>query len=166
MTPEDDITNHSTTILYINGETRQRILLAALLEYRGLRVTTARRALRCSRLSTGINIVGEVEELSVEGDLTIRGVTRKGRFAVEGPTPPVKGNERTRREGGRTRVKARFGFGLARNRRCPKRLSEQRLSGVPPVEGGVVEGEQLLLRAHFKSANSRFFVQVVVDGIS
>lgn len=59
-------------------------------------------------------------------------------------------------------VRVWFGAQPAR----PKRLSEQRLSGVPPVEGGVVEGEQLLLRAHFKSANSRFFVQVVVDGIS
>ena len=39
--------------------------------------------------STGINVAGE-EELSVEGDLTIRGVTRKVRFAVEGPTPPAK----------------------------------------------------------------------------
>jgi polyisoprenoid-binding protein YceI len=39
--------------------------------------------------STGIRVVGE-EELSVEGDLTIRGVTRKVRFAVEGPTPPAK----------------------------------------------------------------------------
>jgi polyisoprenoid-binding protein YceI len=39
--------------------------------------------------STGINVVGE-GELSVEGDLTIRGVTRKVRFAVEGPTPPTK----------------------------------------------------------------------------
>ena len=39
--------------------------------------------------STGISVVGE-EELSVEGDLTIRGVTRKVRFAVEGPTPPTK----------------------------------------------------------------------------
>jgi polyisoprenoid-binding protein YceI len=39
--------------------------------------------------STGINVVGE-GELSVEGDLTIHGVTRKVRFAVEGPTPPVK----------------------------------------------------------------------------
>jgi len=39
--------------------------------------------------STGINVVGE-GELSVEGDLTIRGVTRKVRFAVEGPTPPMK----------------------------------------------------------------------------
>ena len=39
--------------------------------------------------STGINVVDE-GELSVEGDLTIRGVTRKVRFAVEGPTPPAK----------------------------------------------------------------------------
>jgi polyisoprenoid-binding protein YceI len=39
--------------------------------------------------STGISVVGE-GELSVEGDLTIRGVTRKVRFAVEGPTPPAK----------------------------------------------------------------------------
>src|ERR1700757_3601374 len=39
--------------------------------------------------STGINVVGEAE-LSVEGDLTIRGVTHKVRFAVEGPTPPTK----------------------------------------------------------------------------
>jgi polyisoprenoid-binding protein YceI len=29
-------------------------------------------------------------ELAVEGDLTIHGVTRKVRFAVEGPTPPAK----------------------------------------------------------------------------
>src|SRR6202162_6168105 len=39
--------------------------------------------------STGIHVVGE-GELSVEGDLTIRGVTRQVRFAVEGPTPPAK----------------------------------------------------------------------------
>src|ERR1700757_1758834 len=39
--------------------------------------------------STNIRVAGE-EELSVEGDLTIRGVTRKVRFAVEGPTPPAK----------------------------------------------------------------------------
>ncbi len=39
--------------------------------------------------STGIRVVDE-GELSVEGDLTIRGVTRKVRFAVEGPTPPAK----------------------------------------------------------------------------
>jgi polyisoprenoid-binding protein YceI len=39
--------------------------------------------------STDINVVGE-GELLVEGDLTIRGVTRKVSFAVEGPTPPAK----------------------------------------------------------------------------
>jgi polyisoprenoid-binding protein YceI len=39
--------------------------------------------------STGIKVAGE-GELSLEGDLTIRGVTRKVHFAVEGPTPPAK----------------------------------------------------------------------------
>ena len=39
--------------------------------------------------STGVKVAGG-GELSVEGDLTIHGVTRKVRFAVEGPTPPAK----------------------------------------------------------------------------
>jgi len=39
--------------------------------------------------STAINVVAQ-DELSVEGDLTIHGITRKVRFAVEGPTPPAK----------------------------------------------------------------------------
>jgi polyisoprenoid-binding protein YceI len=39
--------------------------------------------------SKGITIVRD-GELSVEGDLTIHGVTRAVRFAVEGPTPPSK----------------------------------------------------------------------------
>src|SRR5215813_1867071 len=39
--------------------------------------------------STGIKVAGD-GELKVEGDLTIRGVTRKLTFAVEGPTPPTK----------------------------------------------------------------------------
>jgi polyisoprenoid-binding protein YceI len=39
--------------------------------------------------STGISIVGD-GELSVEGDLTIHGVTRKVHFALEGPTAPIK----------------------------------------------------------------------------
>jgi polyisoprenoid-binding protein YceI len=39
--------------------------------------------------SNGISIVKD-GELSVEGDLTIRGVTRKVRFAVEGPSSPAK----------------------------------------------------------------------------
>src|SRR5258707_102930 len=39
--------------------------------------------------STGVSIVGDGES-SVEGDLTIRGVTRPVRFEVEGPTPPTR----------------------------------------------------------------------------
>jgi polyisoprenoid-binding protein YceI len=39
--------------------------------------------------STGIRHVGD-QELAVEGDLTIHGVTRNVVFAVEGPTPPAK----------------------------------------------------------------------------
>jgi len=39
--------------------------------------------------SSDIKVVGE-GELKVDGDLTIRGVTRKVTFAVEGPTPPTK----------------------------------------------------------------------------
>jgi polyisoprenoid-binding protein YceI len=39
--------------------------------------------------STGVSVVGG-GELSVEGDLTIHGVTKKVIFAVEGPTPPAK----------------------------------------------------------------------------
>jgi polyisoprenoid-binding protein YceI len=39
--------------------------------------------------STGVRIVRD-GELSVEGDLTVHGVTRKVNFAVEGPTPPSK----------------------------------------------------------------------------
>jgi hypothetical protein len=80
--------------------------------------------------------------------------------------------ERTEPGGrGRARVKERFvpkgvGFGLGRNRRGPKRLSEPRPSGVDPVQGAVMEDAQLALRAHLQSANCRFFVQIVVDGIS
>lgn len=39
--------------------------------------------------STGVSVVGE-GELSVEGDLTIHGVTKTVKFSVEGPTPPAK----------------------------------------------------------------------------
>ena len=39
--------------------------------------------------STSVNIIRD-GELSVEGDLTIHGVTRKVLFIVEGPTPPAK----------------------------------------------------------------------------
>ena len=39
--------------------------------------------------SSRIRLVGD-GELAVEGDLTIRGVTRKALFSVQGPTPPTK----------------------------------------------------------------------------
>jgi polyisoprenoid-binding protein YceI len=39
--------------------------------------------------SSGVRVVND-GELSVEGDLTIHGVTRNVKFAVEGPTPPGK----------------------------------------------------------------------------
>ena len=39
--------------------------------------------------STRVTAVGD-GELAVEGNLTIRGVTRKVSFQVEGPTPPAK----------------------------------------------------------------------------
>src|ERR1700756_2116957 len=39
--------------------------------------------------STDIKVAGD-GELKVQGDLTIRGVTRNATFAVEGPTPPAK----------------------------------------------------------------------------
>jgi polyisoprenoid-binding protein YceI len=39
--------------------------------------------------STGIRLVKD-GELAIEGDLTIRDVTRKVVFSVEGPTPPAK----------------------------------------------------------------------------
>jgi polyisoprenoid-binding protein YceI len=39
--------------------------------------------------STSINLV-RIGELAVEGNLTIRGITRKVLFTVEGPTPPAK----------------------------------------------------------------------------
>ncbi len=39
--------------------------------------------------STGISLVRD-GELAIEGDLTIRDVTRKVVFSAEGPTPPAK----------------------------------------------------------------------------
>jgi len=39
--------------------------------------------------STDIRVVGD-GELKLQGDLTIRGITRPVTFAVEGPTPPTK----------------------------------------------------------------------------
>jgi polyisoprenoid-binding protein YceI len=39
--------------------------------------------------STNVSLVRD-GELAIDGDLTIRGVTRNVRFSVEGPTPPAK----------------------------------------------------------------------------
>lgn len=39
--------------------------------------------------STSVRFVGD-GELAIEGNLTIRGITRKVLFSVEGPTPPAK----------------------------------------------------------------------------
>jgi len=66
------------------------------------------RSTRISRTAGG--------ELAVEGDLTIRGVTRKVAFDVEGPTPPAKdpwGNTR-RGLSAATRIN-RKDFGLTWN---------------------------------------------------
>jgi polyisoprenoid-binding protein YceI len=66
-------------------------------------------------VSTRVNNVG-TGELSVEGDLTIHGVTRKVSFEVEGPTPPAKdpwGNVR-RAVSATTKIK-RKDFGLTWN---------------------------------------------------
>jgi polyisoprenoid-binding protein YceI len=65
--------------------------------------------------STGISLVRD-GELAVQGDLTIRGVTRKVTLAVEGPTPPTKdpwGNTRVA-VAGTTRIN-RKDFGLTWN---------------------------------------------------
>jgi polyisoprenoid-binding protein YceI len=65
--------------------------------------------------STGITLVRD-GELAIEGDLTIRGVTRKVRFAVEGPTPPTKDPWGNTRVGvsGTTKIN-RKDFGLTWN---------------------------------------------------
>ena len=47
---EDNMTNDSPRILYVDTETDQRILLAAMLEYRGFNVSTAKRALDALQL--------------------------------------------------------------------------------------------------------------------
>jgi len=55
-------------------------------------------------------------ELSVEGDLTIHGVTRQVIFSVEGPTPPAKDPWVTREWRCRRRQKInRKDFGLTWN---------------------------------------------------
>jgi polyisoprenoid-binding protein YceI len=65
--------------------------------------------------STGISLVRD-GELAVEGNLTIRGVTRNVAFSVEGPTPPSKdpwGNTRVA-VSATTRI-SRKDFGLTWN---------------------------------------------------
>jgi polyisoprenoid-binding protein YceI len=65
--------------------------------------------------STDIKAVGN-GELKVQGDLTIRGVTRKVSFAVEGPTPPTKDPwENTRIAASATTKINRKDFGLTWN---------------------------------------------------
>jgi polyisoprenoid-binding protein YceI len=65
--------------------------------------------------STGISGVRD-GELAVEGDLTIRGVTRKVRFSVAGPTPPAKDPWGNTRVGGSATTKInRKDFGLTWN---------------------------------------------------
>jgi polyisoprenoid-binding protein YceI len=65
--------------------------------------------------STRVSLVRD-GELAIEGDLTIRGVTRKVVFTVEGPTPPAKdpwGNTRVA-VSATTKIN-RKGFGLTWN---------------------------------------------------
>jgi len=65
--------------------------------------------------STRMTIVRD-GELGVEGDLTIRGVTRKVLFSVEGPTPPAKDPWGNTRIGLSARAKInRKDFGLTWN---------------------------------------------------
>jgi polyisoprenoid-binding protein YceI len=81
--------------------------------------------------STGVNIMRE-GELSVEGDLTIHGVTRKVRFAVEGPTPPAKDPWGSTRIGLSASTKInRKDFGLTWN--------------APLETGGILVGEDITI---------------------
>jgi polyisoprenoid-binding protein YceI len=80
-------------------------------------------------------------ELSVEGDLMIHGVTRKVRFAVEGPTPPSKDPWGNTRVGISASTKInRKDFGLTWN--------------APLETGGVLVGEEvtITLEAQFVKA--------------
>src|SRR5438876_767581 len=87
-------------------ETKDRRMVMARITPAGLKLLAARDAQRDPHLkspeffhiekfptlsfkSTDIRLVRD-GELAVEGDLTIRGVTRKVLFAVDGPTPPTK----------------------------------------------------------------------------
>src|SRR5256884_8440468 len=65
--------------------------------------------------STGIRLVRD-GELAVEGDLTIRGVTREVLFSVDRPTPPTKDPWRGTRVAGSATTKInRKNFGLTWN---------------------------------------------------
>jgi polyisoprenoid-binding protein YceI len=65
--------------------------------------------------STSIKLVRD-GELAVEGDLTIKGVTRKVVFSVEGPTPPAKDPWGNTRVGVSATTKiSRKDFGLTYN---------------------------------------------------
>jgi polyisoprenoid-binding protein YceI len=65
--------------------------------------------------STGISVVRD-GELAVEGNLTVRGVTRKVVFSVEGPTPPAKDPWGNTRVGVSASTKiSRKDFGLTYN---------------------------------------------------
>jgi DNA-binding NtrC family response regulator len=50
VTLEENMTTDSPRILYVETEADQRIFLAAMLEYRGFRVSTAKRALDALQL--------------------------------------------------------------------------------------------------------------------
>ena len=66
-------------------------------------------------VSTGITRVSE-DEVKVEGDLTIHGVTRRVTFSVEGPTPPAKDPWGNNRIGFSAQTKINRGeFGLTWN---------------------------------------------------
>jgi len=81
--------------------------------------------------STRINLV-RAGELAIEGDLTIKGVTRKVLFSVEGPTPPAKdpwGN--TRVAVSATTKISRKDFGLTWN--------------APLESGGILVGDEVTI---------------------
>jgi polyisoprenoid-binding protein YceI len=90
--------------------------------------------------SSGIRVVRN-GELAVEGDLTIRGVTRKVTLSVEGPTPPMKDPWGNTRVGISAHTKInRKDFGLVWNAALET--------------GGIVVGEEvtITLEAEFVKA--------------
>lgn len=80
--------------------------------------------------STKVEKVGE-GNLRITGDLTIHGVTRQVALEVDGPTPEVKAQGRTRMGAAATTKINRKDFGLMWNR---------------PIEtGGVVVGDEVAI---------------------